>query len=149
MAEVFTKEVKIRFGDCDPAGIVYHPQYYYILNFMMEEFLDECIGMRFVEKSRRIGLPVAGIRTEFVETATVGDVLECRIWIENLGEKSVRFAMTLADKKTGALKVKCVQTCIFVTMTNKLESVQIPEDLRSRFEEYLKDEDAPDLTFRT
>lgn len=149
MAKVFAKEIKVRFGNCDPAGIVYHPQYYYILNFMMEEFLDECIGMRFVEKTRKIGLPVAGIRTEFTETATVGDVLEGKIWIEKLGEKSVRFAMVLADKKTANIKVKCVQTCIFVAMAQKLESVQIPDDLRRKFAEYLKDDETPDLTFRT
>lgn len=149
MTRIFKSEVKVRFGNCDPAGIVYHPQYYYILNFLQEEFLEECLGWAFKKYPNRAGYPIVGIRTEFVETATVGDVLESRIWIEKLGTKSVRFAMVLADKKTGSIKVKCVQTCVYATFTPEIGPADIPESDRRAFELYLRDEHTPELSFRT
>ena len=36
--QIFERPVHIRFSHCDPAGIVFHPQYYYILNALMEDF---------------------------------------------------------------------------------------------------------------
>ncbi|MBC7576171.1 MAG: hypothetical protein H7312_02260 [Tardiphaga sp.] len=35
----FTKKKLIRFHLCDPAGIVFYPQYFYLLSEAMEDFM--------------------------------------------------------------------------------------------------------------
>lgn len=45
----YEQTIRIRFGHCDPAGIVYHPQYFVILNQLMEDFYRDVAGVGFIE----------------------------------------------------------------------------------------------------
>ena len=53
--QVFEKTIRIHFGDCDPAGIVYHPTYYVLLNKFHEDYLHEVLKVGFIE-IRRFGV---------------------------------------------------------------------------------------------
>ena len=37
--KVFEKPIRVHFSNCDPAGIVFHPQYFVLINELMEDFL--------------------------------------------------------------------------------------------------------------
>ena len=41
-AQVYRSEILVRFGDCDPAGIVYYPRYMEMFNSLVE---DWCLGL--------------------------------------------------------------------------------------------------------
>ena len=43
MAQVFSAEVPIRFSNCDPAGIVYFPEFFDLINSLVEDWFT--IGM--------------------------------------------------------------------------------------------------------
>ena len=55
----FTRERLIRFSDCDPAGIVFYPQYFVMFNGLVEDWVDEGLGVGYkaLVIDRRIGLP--------------------------------------------------------------------------------------------
>ena len=98
--QVFERPVPIHFGDCDPAGIVYHPSYYRLLNELHEDFLHEVAGVGFIEIRRYgVGFPVVGVRTDFAAPSRPGDVLDGRVWVERMGRTSIRFALTLGEDR--------------------------------------------------
>ncbi len=139
--KVFEKAVRIRFSHCDPAGIVYHPEYFRLLNELQEEFLHEVIGMGFIEVLRfGLGFPVAGVKCDFAAPSRVGDDCVARLWLERLGTTSMRFAFTIHSD--GELRLKCVETnvCVKQTADGKLVKSPIPEELLAKLREYLTDE---------
>ena len=48
----FQKLVKVRFQHCDPAGIVFYPRYFEMVNAVVEDWFEE------------MGEPFATLRTE-------------------------------------------------------------------------------------
>ena len=94
--KVFEQPLRIRWNHCDPAGIVYHPQYFVMLNNAMEDFFRECAGLSYEESLvEGYGFPIAGIRCDFCAPSRCGDDCVLRMWIESIGTTSVRFAMTI------------------------------------------------------
>ena len=75
MAKTTTMQVEIRFGDCDPAGIVYFPRYF--------EWFDACTQALFaraglkkaeiIESYGAAGIPLVAARARFVMPSTFGD----------------------------------------------------------------------------
>ncbi|WP_416223136.1 thioesterase family protein, partial [Tianweitania sp.] len=59
--------VKIRFGQCDPAGIVYTPQFFDIFNVVIEEWYAQALGLDYYEiiGQRRIGLGYVSAHSDF------------------------------------------------------------------------------------
>ena len=70
MTAAFEREVLIRFGHCDPAGIVFFPRYYELLNAFIEDWFNDGLGVSYAALlgPRRVGLPTvqlqASTRTE-------------------------------------------------------------------------------------
>lgn len=146
MPQIFETPVQIRFAHCDPAGIVFHPQYFTIFNGVVEDFLAQAVGIPFMELMRHgIGLPVAGIRCDFVSPSRPGDQCIAKLWIEHLGASSVRMAMTL--ECSGQLRVRMSETMVFVS-TENMKPCAIPKQLREKMLEYTQPEDAPKLPLR-
>ena len=46
--KVFEKPIRVHFSNCDPAGIVFHPQYFVLINELMEDFLEDVAGGGFI-----------------------------------------------------------------------------------------------------
>ena len=127
----FVRERLIRFSDCDPAGIVFYPQYFVMFNGLIEDWVEEglCIGYRKLIVDRRVGLPTVRLEAEFKAVSKMGDRVALSLEVERLGGTS----LTLVLRCTGAdgeLRMKMRQ----VLVTTSLEShraIEVPEDLRS------------------
>ena len=148
MTQIYESVVRIRFGHCDPAGIVYHPQYFAILNYVMEDFFRDVLGITFNDvETVGVGLPVAGVRCDFAAPGRVGDVCTARLWAEHIGEKSIRFAITRHCGEE--LRLQCVETVVCVKLENgRLVSTPIPDELRAKLAPYAADETTPPLRLR-
>ena len=89
---IFEREERVRFGHCDPAGIVFYPRYYEMLNAVVEDFFtlglhipfDQLLGVR------RVGLPTVQLDSGFERISRMGDVLRQRVALEHLGRSSLR-----------------------------------------------------------
>ncbi|SFU09729.1 acyl-CoA thioesterase [Sedimentitalea nanhaiensis] len=79
MSYVFPQ--KILFKHCDPAGIVFYPRYFEIINDCVEAFFDDVVGLPFEQLHGYGGVPTAEIRTTFKAPSRHGDrivlVLDC------------------------------------------------------------------------
>ena len=81
----FTVEQKILLKHCDPAGIVFHPRHFEMMNDAVEAFFDQVLGVPFEEMHRTHGVPTVSIATEFRAPSRHGDDLEIavaptRVW---------------------------------------------------------------------
>ena len=47
MAAPFISQVEVRFRHCDPAGIVFYPRYFEMINDFVEEWFDKGMGLPF------------------------------------------------------------------------------------------------------
>jgi len=58
----FTLQQKVRFQHCDPAGIVFYPRYFEMINATVEEWFAQRLGVPFETLHGALGaaVPTAG-----------------------------------------------------------------------------------------
>ncbi|MEQ6250260.1 thioesterase family protein [Sulfitobacter sp. HNIBRBA3233] len=66
---------KVLFKHCDPAGIVFYPRYFEMINDCVEGFFDDVIGVPFEVLLREGGVPTADISVKFHKPSFHGDRL--------------------------------------------------------------------------
>jgi acyl-CoA thioesterase FadM len=126
---VWRTRIAVRFGACDPAGIVYTPEYLNLFNGVIEDWYGEALGVSYHELvgKRRIGLGYAHVSADFAQPSLMGDVLEVAVMVQKIGRTSVTF--TVHAFKDGVERVRST----FVTVTTSLTDhapIVLPDDLR-------------------
>jgi 4-hydroxybenzoyl-CoA thioesterase len=116
----FCAERVVRFGDCDPAGIVFYPRYFEMVNAVVEEWWTH-IGMPWTEmiERRRIGTPVSHVETMFLRPSRIGDRLQFRLSLETLGRSSVRFRCRVLGPD-GEERIRIRQRMVCVSLETNL-----------------------------
>ncbi len=133
-APVFEREQLVRFGHCDPAGIVFYPRYFEMLNELIEDWFGDALGLPFeaLIGQRGIGLPTAQLDTRFLRVSRQGDRLVQRIHLERLGRSSLtlRVAFSGKDDEVGGARVEFTQVLVCTSLATHLPQA-IPDDLRA------------------
>lgn len=91
MSKTTVYEVKVAFGDCDPAGIVFFPNFSRWMDASSLHFFMQCglAPWRELEKTTGIiGNPLLEIHTKFLRPATYGDTLHVHTSIESWAAKT-------------------------------------------------------------
>jgi 4-hydroxybenzoyl-CoA thioesterase len=129
-----THSVAVNFGDCDPAGIVFFPNFSRWMDAASLSFFMQC-GVppwRVLEKTRGIvGTPLLEIHTRFIQSVTYGETIHIETCIEAWhGKAFVQLHRVMRD---GELVCEGRETRIFVTRdaTGKLKSMAVPDDIRA------------------
>jgi 4-hydroxybenzoyl-CoA thioesterase len=132
-----TRTVRIEWGDCDPAGIIFYPRYFEIFDASTSMLFERALGMtkiKFLKAYDFSGFPLVETRATFIKPTRYGDdaVVESTI---AFGKSSfaVRHTITL----NGELCVECNEKRVWVvrdgTDPARLKSHPIPDAVRSRF----------------
>jgi 4-hydroxybenzoyl-CoA thioesterase len=126
---------RIRFSDCDPAGIVFYPQYFVMFNGLLEDWVDGPLGIGFADlvARRRIGLPTVRLEADFRAVSRFGDDVVLSLEVERLGGKSLTLALKCLAAGDGELRMAMRQ----VVVTTSLEThaaIEVPADLRAAIE---------------
>lgn len=79
---------KVLFKHCDPAGIVFYPRYFEILNDCIEAFFDS-IGIPFEGMMGTGGVPTVQIMTRFHAPSRHGDHLVLTLDLTKIGKTSL------------------------------------------------------------
>ena len=87
----FEQPLRIRFAHCDPAGIVFFPQYLVMVNNLVEDWVTDALGIRYADllAKRRTGLPTVSLHCEFTAISRMGDEVMMGLGVERLGQKSI------------------------------------------------------------
>ena len=93
---VFEISQKVMFKHCDPAGIVFYPRYFEMLNDAVETFFDEALGLPFESLHSGGGVPTAEITTQVHRPSRHGDRLIIALTVTRVGRSSLGLAFNAA-----------------------------------------------------
>jgi 4-hydroxybenzoyl-CoA thioesterase len=121
----------IRFSDCDPAGIVFYPQYFVIMNGVVEDWFDGPLGIgyRHFISERGLGLPTVRLESDFRAVSRFGEDVFLSLRVQRMGEHSLTLQHTCRSAVDGELRMRSKQV-IVTTSLQTHRPVQIPLDLR-------------------
>src|SRR5262249_54991581 len=77
LSEIFALPRRIRFADCDPAGIVYFPRFLEMANEIVENWFEARLALTFKDFhfERRWGVPLVNTKVEFLKACRLGETL--------------------------------------------------------------------------
>jgi 4-hydroxybenzoyl-CoA thioesterase len=108
----FRAPLTVRFGDVDPAGIVYYPRLLHFCHVAMEDFFGAVLGRRYADVigQERLGYPAIRLEVDFRRPVRYGDEVEIEVEIVELGTTAItwRFAIFHRDAATPACEVRTV-----------------------------------------
>ena len=130
-AAVFRRERLIRFSDCDPAGIVFYPQYFVMFNGLVEDWFGDALAIGYdgLVRERRIGLPTVRLEVDFSAVSRMGDVVVLALAVERLGTRSLTLALR-CESREGQLRMAARQVLV-TTSLDTHRAVDIPADIRA------------------
>ncbi|MBV9924436.1 MAG: acyl-CoA thioesterase [Acidobacteria bacterium] len=130
----FTKRIEVRFGDCDPAGLVYYPVLFHYCHAAMEDFFAGRCGVSYprLMSERRIGFPTVNVRAEFFAPLVYGDAADVEVWVSAVGRTSVTFEYRLRRAADGGLCASATHVQVAMDLDGR-RAVPVPEDLRRAF----------------
>lgn len=126
----FSRDIQIRFQHCDPAGIVFYPRYFEMVNQMVEDWFAECLGLPFqtMHLEQGLGVPTVHVACDFVRASRIGDVLTFNLRLVDVGRKS--FRLEVVAGRSGETRLKATVTLVCVRLGDALQSVEIPASIR-------------------
>lgn len=131
VAQEFESRKLIRFQHCDPAGIVFYPQYFVLFHELIEDWFGKGLDLDygdFVAK-QRLGVPTVRIECDFVASSTIGETLAFRLAVRKVGKTSIALSLTAYAEEQ--LRARVEQVVVLVSLESR-KVVPIPQDLRSR-----------------
>ena len=133
---------RVRFSDCDPAGIVFFPQYLVMLNGFVEQWFDEGLRVSYAELIgvRRTGLPTVRLEVDFTAITRHGDDVTLTVAVENLGRSSLVLGIELHAGPELRLRVRQVLVCTSLD-THKPQA--LPDDVRAALGPYVQESIGP------
>lgn len=134
--------VRVGFGDCDPAGIVYFPRFFHFFHEAMETWFDRVLGLPYAEMIgvRRLGFPAVHTEADFVIPCAMGDEIAVEQRVVQLGRTSIRFAYRIrtADDPAAPTRLTGATVCVVMDLDPQRptfrRAVELPPDLRARIE---------------
>lgn len=139
MSDVWTKEVPVRFGDADQAGIAYYPRIFDFIHQAMEDFFAGQCGVGYPELigERGLGFPLVKSDVEFKTPLRFGDVATIAVTTTKVGNSSIGMRYRFLVGERECLDARMVVCCIDMAT---LKPVPVPEDLRPGLEAVLESE---------
>ena len=124
--------VRVEFGDCDPAGIVWFPNFFRWIDAASRHFFTECGVPRWEETARTLGVigtPLVNTQSRFIATASYGDTLSVATRVSEWRAKSFVQAHTISRGET--LIMECEEVRIFggKREDGSLRALPVPEDI--------------------
>jgi 4-hydroxybenzoyl-CoA thioesterase len=133
----FSMLIPVRFGDADPAGLVYYPVIFHYFHIAMEEFFATRCGISYqrLMADERIGFPTVNVRAEFFMPLVYGDVAAVEVSVSRVGRSSVTFEYSVTRTSDGTLCARSTQVQVAMNLDER-RAVAIPDKYRQAFERY-------------
>lgn len=131
------RTVRIEWGDCDPAGIIFYPRYIEIVDASTAALFERALGMtkiKFLKHYDFAGFPVVKTQARFIKPTRFGDdvIVESTI---SFGTSS--FSVQHKFSLNGELMCECNETRVWVGRDpadpGRIVSRPIPAAVREKF----------------
>jgi 4-hydroxybenzoyl-CoA thioesterase len=133
-----TRVVRIEWGDCDPAGIVFYPRFFAMFDASTTALFERALGMtkyQFMKHYDFVGYPMVDTRAKFIIPARFGDDVVIESTVREFRRSSFDIGHRLL--KAGALAVEGFETRVWASRDendpNKISSAAIPGEVIAHF----------------
>lgn len=125
--------VQVEFGDCDPARIVWFPNFFRWIDAASRNFFVQCGVPPWAETEKTLGVigtPLVDTRAKFVSAATYGDILYIHTSIGEWRTKS--FVQRYRVARGGDTIMECEEVRIFAGRREDggIFALAIPQEIR-------------------
>ena len=126
----FERALTVRFSHCDPAGIVFFPQYLVMVNNLVEEWVSDGLKVPYPHliSTRRIGLPTVSLNCQFTAVSRMGDEVMMGLSVDHIGRSSLRLNVGC---RAGVEARFVMQQVLVTTDLQTHRPIAIPDDLRN------------------
>jgi 4-hydroxybenzoyl-CoA thioesterase len=132
------RTVRIEWGDCDPAGIVFYPRYFAMFDHSTVLLVEHALGMpkhRLYEAYAFAGYPSVATRARFLIPSRFGDDVVIETRMAEVGRSS--FSLEHRLTKAGILAVECRETRVWTmrdsSQDGALKAQPLPDEVAARF----------------
>lgn len=129
MKTPFVIHRRVRFGDCDPGGVLYTPRIGYFVVEAVLDFLAFRLGGPAERRIMEMGIlpPARALSVEFLRPMAWDDELEIQVTVKDIRTHAIAFGVvgSVAGERTftGELTQVCVSA-------ESRRPVEVPEELR-------------------
>lgn len=135
MSLTHTYSLRVEFGDCDPAQIVWFPNFFRWVDAASRHFFVQCGLPSWKETERErgiLGTPLVDTQAKFLRPASYGDELAIDSSVTEWRRKS--FVMTHRIRRGETLLVEIIEVRVFARRKgdgsdpHAIEAVPVPPD---------------------
>lgn len=127
---------RVRFGDCDPAGIVFTPNYSRYVFDACEEWLRAVLDINIAHQLQgdEVGTPVRALTTELLYPLKPGEDFTMEMRVKNIGRTSFTLE-ALGTSQKGHRSFIGTMTCV-ATIRLKRAVIALPDHYRAAMQDY-------------
>ncbi len=124
------KSLTVRFGDCDPAGVIFYPRAFELAHAAVEEFVGAELGHKAWFASPKLAFPVRHAEADFHAPMKSGETFRVTVSVEEIGTTSVTFAVEFAG---ASAKPACRVRTVHVALDRKSgKATTLPPEIRAK-----------------
>ncbi len=136
----YERLTQIEFNHCDPAGIVFYPRYFEMVNSVVENFFADVVGRSFAQMHNHgaaNGVPAVAIEAAFQRPSRLGDKVRFTLKVEKIGGSSARVCVEGFGPDGPRLQVRMT-----VAWIDGMKAAPWPAEMRAALESYKETQDA-------
>ena len=134
----YTLTIQISWGHCEPAKIVFYPNYFIWFDQSTHHLFDKAGANMgdLMDQYGVVGLPIVDAHAEFIYPSKYGDEIEVTSWISEWSEKTL--IVTHEIHNNGLLAVKGTEVRVWAKPhpddPKRLQAQVIPDSIRASFD---------------
>jgi 4-hydroxybenzoyl-CoA thioesterase len=130
----FSTRIEVRFGDADPAGLVYYPIIFHYFHIALEQFFAARCAITYADLMRdeRLGFPTVKVETEFLSPLVYGDTALVEVFVSEMGRSSAVFEYAARRESDRVLCARSRQVQVAMNLDQR-RAVPIPDKYRAAF----------------
>lgn len=133
-------EVRVGWGDMDPAAIVFYPNFFAWIDEAAHEMFENMgVPIPKLMENRRLAFGLVEASCRFKSPARYHDVLVITSTIKNVQEKTMTVSHKIRHKDTNVLSVMGmeIRACMDISNPGAMKATAIPDDLREIFRQHM------------
>jgi acyl-CoA thioester hydrolase len=137
---VFHHRLRVRYGECDPQGVVFNANYLAYFDVIVTEFWREAVGDYNAMIAAGADMVVAESRIRFRSSAAFDELIDFELRVARLGNTALT---SVIDARVGGrLVVEGEMRHVFIDPATK-DKRPMPDDIRAALMPYLAEEPEP------
>ncbi|MBX2873851.1 MAG: acyl-CoA thioesterase [Saprospiraceae bacterium] len=135
MEKAFVVHRKVRFGDCDPGGILYTPRIGHFIVEALIDFISACFNAPAERSMFELGIapPARAFSVEFLKPMVWDDDLMIHVRLKEIRNSAFVFSLNGFVKDDKVFSSEFTQVCVD---PESMRPVPVPEKMREVLENY-------------